>query len=439
MNKFASAIGWLTKTADNVPESQRRRANLLAWLLLVLLLLTSLSLILVLILDPLTNLRSQAYIGLILGLLTLIALAYGLNRTGYHNTAAGLIVACSLLGPWGSLVADPNLLDKDLVPLTYVALSLFLSATLLPPSVTISLAGLQLAVLGYLAGLDPSNGDVNWPSLLAFVFSTSVLSILSTVVSQRDLQQIDRQSKALAESNAELQTNAIKLSTLFEVLPVGVSMLNTQHQIVDANPALQQILKISNEGLAAGAYTSRKYIHPDGTPIQPDEFASTQALEKQKPVLDVETGVITETGKTIWTSVSAVPLSINDLAAVIVTTDITQRKHAEEELRQLGRKDEEALGLAHMGRWEFDLATAQFIFNDQYYTLHGTTVEAAGGYRMSAEQFVSKYVHPDDGNIVGGAIQYAMEKNDPDLLIERETRILRCSGSFEDVTQQIAA
>jgi PAS domain S-box-containing protein len=136
----------------------------------------------------------------------------------------------------------------------------------------------------------------------------------------------------IAERTAELRATAAKLAALFEVLPVGVSIANAQRQIVESNPALKRILKLSHQGLMAGAAANRTYIHPDGMPMRPDDFASARALREQQPIYDVETGVITEAGETLWTSVSAAPLPVDDLAAVIVTTDITEQKQAKEQL-----------------------------------------------------------------------------------------------------------
>jgi PAS domain S-box-containing protein len=133
----------------------------------------------------------------------------------------------------------------------------------------------------------------------------------------------------VAERTAELRTNEAKLRALFDVLPVGVSILDHQRQIVDANPALESILHFSRAGLARGAYAGRKYIHSDGRPMRPNEFASIRAFEGQQTILNVETGVIVESGDTIWTNVSAAPLLVDDLGVVIVTTDITENKRIE--------------------------------------------------------------------------------------------------------------
>nr|MBA3873313.1 PAS domain S-box protein [Anaerolineae bacterium] len=77
-----------------------------------------------------------------------------------------------------------------------------------------------------------------------------------------------------------------------------------------------------------------QYIHGDGASILPAEFPSERAFNEQQPIFDVEIGVIKEDGAIVWTSVSAAPLPHNQ-GVVIVTTDITERKQAEQEVRRL--------------------------------------------------------------------------------------------------------
>jgi PAS domain S-box-containing protein len=117
----------------------------------------------------------------------------------------------------------------------------------------------------------------------------------------------------------------------------------------------------------------------------------------------------------------------------LARAEIDERKKAEEAFRKLSQKDEEALRIAHMGYWDLDLTTAQFTFNDQYYSLHGTTAEEAGGYIMSVEKFTSRYVHPDDAQLVGETIRRIIEANDPNLQFQQEARILRTDGEPRDI------
>ncbi|MGE5295608.1 MAG: PAS domain S-box protein, partial [Solirubrobacterales bacterium] len=119
---------------------------------------------------------------------------------------------------------------------------------------------------------------------------------------------------------------------------------------------------------------------------------------------------------------------------VALFNDITERKQAEVALRELGRKDEEALRVAEMGHWEFDVAGGTFLFNDQYYSLHGITAQQAGGYRMTPEEFARKYVHPDDAHLLQESIHQAVATDDPDFQYQTEARILRCDGQTRWVT-----
>ena len=127
-------------------------------------------------------------------------------------------------------------------------------------------------------------------------------------------------------------------------------------------------------------------------------------------------------------------LAILAVPSLFLGAVVTERQRAEESLRQLSRKNEEALRIARMGHWEFDVTTRMFTFNDQYYTLHGTTVLEAGGYQMTAEEFARKYVHPDDAHLVKEHIQEAVAADNPDFELQAEARILRTNGESRWVT-----
>lgn len=131
----------------------------------------------------------------------------------------------------------------------------------------------------------------------------------------------------------ELDERERKLRALFELLPVGVSILDADRKVVQVNPALEAILGLDRGGLMQGEHHTRRYLRPDGSVMPSAEFASSRALREQQPVFDVETGVMIEDGSTVWANVSAVPVLFSDWRVVIVTSDITRRKLAEEALR----------------------------------------------------------------------------------------------------------
>jgi PAS domain S-box-containing protein len=153
----------------------------------------------------------------------------------------------------------------------------------------------------------------------------------------RDITDRRKAEEALRESEE-------RLKAIFEVLPVGVSILDAKRQPVYANPALARILDISQEGLIRGDHMGRSYLRSDGTPMSAGEFASALAVTEGRAVHDVETGVVKEDGQVTWVSVSAAPVAFPDWSVVVVTSDITERKWAEEELRHSHERIRDLLG-----------------------------------------------------------------------------------------------
>jgi signal transduction histidine kinase len=64
------------------------------------------------------------------------------------------------------------------------------------------------------------------------------------------------------------------------------------------------------------------------------EFAGARALAENRTVYNVEVGVISENGETLWISISAAPVDVEDVGVVVVTVDITEKKRAERALQE---------------------------------------------------------------------------------------------------------
>ena len=136
-------------------------------------------------------------------------------------------------------------------------------------------------------------------------------------------------------AQAALQESERKLRALFELLPVGVSVLDPDNNVIYVNPALESILGMPHAALLQGNYRQRTYLRKDGTTMTADEFASVRATREREAVFNVETGIVKENGQVVWTNVNAVPLDFPDWRIVITTTDVTLRKIAEEKVAQL--------------------------------------------------------------------------------------------------------
>jgi PAS domain S-box-containing protein len=211
------------------------------------------------------------------------------------------------------------------------------------------------------------------------------------------------------QSLAVLQAREEEWRSLFSVLPVGVSILDQQHAIREFNPALEAILGITKDGLRHQAYRQWKYVRPDGTPMPLEEFPSTRAEQRQEVVRAVPIGVVKEDGSTVWTEVSAAPLSAMDSTCVLVTTDITLRMQAEAELDESRKRLQFALDSARMGIWHLDLIENRRHFDEQTCRLLGLD---AACFRGTAEEFIG-VLHPDDRERVKAAFVRTLEQGVP--------------------------
>ena len=83
-------------------------------------------------------------------------------------------------------------------------------------------------------------------------------------------------------------------------------------------------------------------------------------------------------------------------ATIVTLLDITQQRRAEQAVRENEVRLEYATELAKIVYWERDEEAGEFVFNDAFYALYGTTAEREGGYRMDLDKYFERFVHPDD-------------------------------------------
>ena len=109
--------------------------------------------------------------------------------------------------------------------------------------------------------------------------------------------------------------------------------------------------------------------------------------------------------------------------------DITERKKAEERQQRLQARLSQAVEMAHLGYWEYDVAQDLFHFDEAFFNIFHTTANQAPNQTMSSEEYASRFVHPDDRHVVAEEIRRARETSDPDYGGNLEHRIIYADGA----------
>jgi PAS domain S-box-containing protein len=236
----------------------------------------------------------------------------------------------------------------------------------------------------------------------------------------------------LVEAQDELKESESRYSALFSN-NYSVSLLIDPDtgRIVEANEAAVRYYGYSHDQLTAmGIYDLNRL--PKNAVIRnliraKDEkeknfFSTHYRADGEKRNVEVYSGPIRVRGKPLFYS---------------IIHDITDRKKVETELQKNQFLLSEAMDMAHMADWEFDVPTGIFTFNDRFYALFGTTAEREGGYLMTADVYAREFVHPDDRDMVAEDVNDALIPPDPGYRTLRKHRIIRRDGQVRDIIVHI--
>jgi PAS domain S-box-containing protein len=152
---------------------------------------------------------------------------------------------------------------------------------------------------------------------------------------------------------------------------------------------------VNPEDVMRDASILTKMWHPDD---YGEYMRRVEECRRTLKPFDMECRIVLPDGTIKWLRVNSVPELQPDgsLCFYGIRADITAQKQAEAILNQQRLQMNAAADLAKLAFWECDLQKQTFIFNERCYALIGTTAEQEGGYTMSVEKYLGKFVLPED-------------------------------------------
>ncbi|MGA2385372.1 MAG: PAS domain S-box protein [Candidatus Bathyarchaeia archaeon] len=200
----------------------------------------------------------------------------------------------------------------------------------------------------------------------------------------------------------------------FDSVPDFIAIVDNQYRIVRANRAMAQQLGVTPEQ-AVGLFCYR-CVH--GLESAPDFCPHAQTVKDEKE----HTAEVHEPrlgGDFLVTTTPLRNANGNMIGSVHVARNITERKKAEEALKENEKRLNRSQEIAHLGSWELDLLTDKLTWSDEVYRIFGLKPQEFGA---TYEAFLQA-VHSDDRKAVDDAYSGSLREGRDSYEIEH--RVVR--------------
>ena len=238
----------------------------------------------------------------------------------------------------------------------------------------------------------------------------------------------------VAERTSELRRSERELRDVIDTIPAIVWSTLPDGSNNYVNSRFTEYSGMSAEQMAGSGWQA--LIHPDDLERHAGKWIEAVATGKPH---ENEVRSRRSDGQYRWQLDRGVPLRDEDGNIVKwygVTTDIEDRKRAEETLRVLSRdlqesksKLEEAQRITHVGYWEWDPVTNGIKWSDETYRIYGMRPQE----RPIDLATLREKIHPEDWGVVFRALEEALSSDAP---YKVECRVFRPTGEVRIIDSQ---
>jgi PAS domain S-box-containing protein len=288
-----------------------------------------------------------------------------------------------------------------------------------------------------------------WPDGRETYVSTAKLPLYDQTGKIIGICGISRSITARKRAEMALRESEERYRSLFERVPLGLYRTTPEGRILEANPALLEML----------GYADRESLFAVNAPdifVDPTDRERERALLNQAEMSQYATRLQRRDGRVIWARDTF--RAIRDSAGKVIyhegsLEDITERKRTGEALAEERRKLKEAASLGRFGHWEYDVGTQKITWSDAVYTLYNrdpslgppTAEEEAGYYPPEQTKLLRDYaaraIQSGEGfaydlvaNVPGRGRAHFSASMQP--LKDDRGRIVKLFGTIQDVTER---
>jgi len=269
------------------------------------------------------------------------------------------------------------------------------------------------------------------------VFPVEVRFAAVDIQGQRLFMGLGRDITEHLKMQNTLKESELKYRSLFEEDPNYTILLGKDGIIRDINNAAINLTGLSKKELIGSKFSKLEMIPPEDMAVHLSKINSLLNGECFEPF---ESQFLGKNGEIHSILVHFTPVIRDENVSyiLVIASDITKQKKAENDLRASQIQLVNAMELSNLVNWEYDVESDLFTFDDRFYALYGTTAQREGGHLMSSAVYAREFVHPDDLHMVADEIEKAMKTSDPDYFSQVEHRILRRDGSIRYLMVRIA-
>jgi PAS domain S-box-containing protein len=216
-----------------------------------------------------------------------------------------------------------------------------------------------------------------------------------------------------------------RFKSAFEDAPIGMVLATIEPdragRFLQVNRAMCELTGYAEEQLLGKRFSD--ITHPDDLDVSVP--LKRRMLAGELSSYHITKRYVHPDGHAIWVQVHMSLVrdsSGHPTHTIAQVEDITERRRAEEAVRESSRQLAEAQKLAQLGSWEWDPSSDEAICSDELYRIFGWDPRVQA---PTLEAFI-ELVHPDDRQRVSDALEEAVAKGES---FRFEARIVRTDGA----------